>query len=282
MNAHKRRKYYRMSSEVLEVEIDEVDDIMNDIRQESKKVHVVDRKRENELVLEYLNTESPDALKEVHDGRIPNLRYLANKFRWFHKDYDDVYGEFLVVFMNSVNKYKNGTDFNTFFYTNALNHIKNMIKWKYRKKRTLENGASFESMSTSLDEYGTDGSTSGRLASFHDLIAGPCVSPSLSAEMLDIVEAMSDESKLMSDGLLIFSTCKKREFTKDNQVFLYTCDSESGDPIQDAHNDLKAPCDFYQITECDVFDGVISYEVELDTKEFYKYVIKLAKEKFIN
>jgi hypothetical protein len=101
----------------------------------------IDRKKENELVCKYQETEDKIILEEIYLARIPTLEFWAKKHYYpgLACSESDLMNELTITFMKAVNGYKrNRGDFNTCLFTFLDNRLKNIKSSVHAKKRTSD------------------------------------------------------------------------------------------------------------------------------------------------
>lgn len=101
----------------------------------------INRKKENEEVLEYQNTKSEALLAQIIERRLETLSYFATKkytnmIEQHIGSLDDFKSELTKPLIYAINTFKTGgKDFNTVLYTCILNYIANLNKAYYARKR---------------------------------------------------------------------------------------------------------------------------------------------------
>jgi hypothetical protein len=134
----------------------------------------IDRKKENEMIVEFQNSGDLSILQEIYIGRIQTLKVWAikNYYPNLAPSIDDFMEELTLVFLNAANKYNpEKGSFNTCLYTFLSNRIKNMKNASHAKKRrperkTVESGEIF----VSVDSHYHD-SKSGRNIRMGDVLS---------------------------------------------------------------------------------------------------------------
>ncbi len=108
------------------------------------KEPVIDRKLENEQVLEYQKTKSPELLSKIIQNRLPTLEYFANLkyhdgIRIYVGDKSDLASALKVPLINAINQFKpHLRDFNTLVYTYIENYMRNINGAVFAKRRKNE------------------------------------------------------------------------------------------------------------------------------------------------
>ena len=153
-----------------------------------------DRKEEDDLVARFQKTGDKQIHARLFEIRKSTISVWARKYAWVCDSEDDLFSELSMVWLRCIKKYKYEADvrpvrtkeghlvkdendnvktvfkrtpFNTFIFTAFRNHIFNIIKKKYSKKRLDDKGNPIELGMHSLDyEYGDDCEG----ASLHEMI----------------------------------------------------------------------------------------------------------------
>ncbi|MCK9435199.1 MAG: hypothetical protein M0R32_10390 [Candidatus Cloacimonetes bacterium] len=144
-----------------------------------------DRKEEDRLVAHFQKTGCQETHNKLFEIRKPTISVWARKYAWICDGEEDLFSELSMIWLKCIQKYKyepnlravrtkeghlvkdendvvkkvfKRTPFNTFIFTSFQNHIRNVIKKKYSKKRLDDSGRPIEFGMHSLDyEYGDDG-----------------------------------------------------------------------------------------------------------------------------
>jgi len=104
----------------------------------------LDRKLENQQVLEYQKTKSEELLNTIIQNRLPTLEYFANLkyhdgIRIYVGDKSDLASALKVPLINAINQFKPDLrDFNTLVYTYIENYIRNINSACFAKRRKNE------------------------------------------------------------------------------------------------------------------------------------------------
>ena len=230
----------------------------------------IDRKQENQLVLMFQKDPGNTYLfQQIYEPRIPTIVYLGRRFAWL---VEDVESEINVVFVRSIEKFsRSGRDFNTFFYTNVLNHMRNLLKSKKRQKRTMIDGSD-PSMSTVRldDEIDED-------RRYHEIV--PSTSDVLSnVSVSEMIECVREESWVLYDIMLEIasngSPCIKRRAYKNSVEVL---ENESEASAISRHVGL--PSNLYNIEVSSRSGNLLSYEISVSGQKTVHYLSSYLKNK---
>jgi hypothetical protein len=199
--------------------------IDNNVLEENKEKDVgfveIDRKKEDEAIVEFQKTGDVSILEDVYKLRIPTIRHWANQHYYpgLTCSVEDLFEEFSVVFVKAAEKYnKSRGAFNTCLYTFFLNRVKNIKHSQHAKKRiSQEYKGAMSGMMLSLDySYGGDNESE---ITLKDIVASEKSDDkdSISSIYLeDTINALSKGDnvlkkflKKISDGESISSVIKK-------------------------------------------------------------------------
>lgn len=282
-----------------------------------------DRKEEDRLVAYFQKTGDKETHNKLFEIRKSTIAVWARKYAWVCGSEEDLFSELSMIWLKCIQKYKYSADirpvrtkeghlvkdennevktvfkrtpFNTFIFTSFKNHILNIIKKKYSKKRLDDNGDPIEFGMRSLDfEYGEEGEG----ASFYELYEDKSAEMDFAKISADwIIEEISrgDEQvqqvlkKFINDGAVkdIKTACK----LKEGVLALKKCDRDiliAGG--MRAHQYLKSMIlnsgkygsDFqvsnYQIFHKKVVFEIISSDESLNEK--VEHAIKMAKKRLM-
>ena len=188
-----------------------------------------DRKEEDRLVAYFQKTGDKETHNRLFEIRKSTIAVWARKYAWVCESEEDLYSELSMVWLKCVQKYKyeaemrpvrtkeghlvkdendkvktifKRTPFNTFIFTSFRNHILNIIKKKYSKKRLDDAGNPIEFGMHSLDfEYGDDGEGT----SMHELYKDENAEMDLARISADwIIEEISQGDKQIQQALQKF------------------------------------------------------------------------------
>jgi len=238
-----------------------------------KEQQIIDRKIENERILEYLETRDETIFNEVYKNRIYTIDYLANQYKWV---VEDSASEIRLVLVKTLNSYgKNGkkTDFNTYFFTSVKNHFANLIKKKYRKKRDPRVSEDQPAFIFSLDDIVTEDGTN-----YHEFIA--CENNELNDYIYNdyAITIMSGGSEFLKKFINKILSMKRKEILtsviKENFVF----DIVSGEYVDDICNQIEIDKKLYEITNINVKNNKIEAEISIYGKKLLNLLYKRSKE----
>jgi len=235
-----------------------------------KKRNGIDRKKENELVLLLQKHSSNGYLfQQIYEPRIPTITHLSRRFAYLG---EDVESEINVVFVRSIEKFRSSSrDFNTFFYTNVLNHMRNLMKSRKRQKRTLLDGSDPSVATVRLDD------DSEEERSYHDVVASrSSVLSSVSvSEMINIVR---EESWVLYDIMLEIashgSPCIKRHIY-DGSVEMGEDESEE----EAVARNINIPGHLYSIEETSKQGSKLSFCISVSISKTVRYLSSFLKNK---
>jgi len=227
----------------------------------------IDRKRENELVLEYQKTRDDGVFMKIYGPRLDTFRYLSNKYSYVC---DDMYSEVQLVFMKAINGYrKGGRSFNTYYYTSVLNHIKNIIKSKTRNKRTTQDGEDPSEHFLYLDDLIDCDSTTG--STFHDIITsgeGAAMRP----EVKDLLTIISDKSDILFDiAVEMMSTGRQPVRRQRYELTNTLMDGEDIDHCIDRMTGIGRKC--YRVVDIDVMEREVRCVVDVSCQKAFGEII---------
>ena len=111
--------------------------VLQDTLKEANDIFKINKKEENQDIVEYQNTKDEKILQKVYDRRLPSLNYWANHFYYLaDSSCEDMVSELRVKFFQAVLTYEKGKGhFNSWLYTLILNCLKNLLIKKKAKKR---------------------------------------------------------------------------------------------------------------------------------------------------
>ncbi len=109
----------------------------------------IDRKQEDQNVLDYQETLDEEIIEQVYEVRVPTLKKWARQYHYLSESEDDMFAEFRQVFLKAVKKYKVNrrqkvikgrevwvsTPFNTYLWYCLDHFVKNVRNSKRAKKR---------------------------------------------------------------------------------------------------------------------------------------------------
>lgn len=232
----------------------------------------VNRKVEDEQILEYQRTGDYSILDKVYKNRIQTFRFLASRY---HYVCEDIESEIKCIFIKAIGKYKKDKkSFNTYFYTSVINHVRNMIKGKCRKKRTVVNNESNpESIFVRFDETIDDG---GEGATYHDVIPDLNKDWINNVDIVQIKNYLSGRSWILEDFFidLIKGACspsRRRDYS--GSVIL-----NGMTPEKAIAKDVGIPKKLYVINGFSVSDDVMTYCVAVSSKRCIEMVRSIVGE----
>jgi hypothetical protein len=243
---------------------------MEKLEKGKKGCEGIDRKRESELVLEYQKTGDERVFMEIYAPRIPTFEYLAKQFSYIC---DDMKSEVQLVFMKSIIGFKpHGRMFNTYYYTSVLNHIRNLVKAKKRKKRTLENGEdpsdSFLYLDDSIDH--DDGCT------FHDIVCGR-VDDALKYDVYDILNVISERSEILFDiAVGMMSTGKQPLKRKTYELTGTLHCEESMDKCLRRMTGIPRDC--YKLIDMDVMEREVRCVLDVSRQKAFRELLNVVSD----
>ena len=188
----------------------------------------IDREQEDAWVKEYQLTGNAKLLEHLYLMREPTLRVWARKAFYIGDSEDDVFADLRVVWQRSIGKYrwaaekrnvrtkqggivkdKQGnnvtvfkrTNFNTYLFTSIKNHISNVNKKRYSKKRLDGEGKPVDKSTYSLDRsFEEDGDTG-----LHETLKDNCFMASSTTETEFFINTIADGDKELRAILLAFA-----------------------------------------------------------------------------
>lgn len=263
-----------------------------------------DRKEEDRLVAHFQQTGSQEAHNRLFEIRKPTLSVWARKYAWVCDSEEDLFSELSMVWLKCVQKYKyeaevrpvrtkeghlvkdendnvktilKRTPFNTFVFTSFKNHILNIIKKKYSKKRLDDNGSPIEIGMHSLDyECGDEGEGS----SLYELY--PDEKSEEVQDLLDskigvdwIIEEISNGNKLIqqilykfvNDGYIkdIKTACKLKSgilrLKKRDRDILISGGPQAHQHLKSMISDSNRYGNDFQISSYQVFPKKVVFEI---------------------
>jgi len=253
-----------------------------DGKEEKRKERVrfkfgIDRDLENEQVLEYAKSRDEDVINQVYTKRIPTIEYLSKRYTWVT---EDAYSEICLVFTRCINAYgKNGkkTDFNTFFYTGVKNHFANLLKKKYRKKRTVIGGVDPTVFTFSLDESCDKEGDSQLL---HEKYTTHQSSQhEFDKVIASYLEELSDGNESLIDFLFSIVDLSRRQIVRKVHSIKRTFPLITGDIEEDIMTGMGIPSNTYEIDEHKLRGKNISCRLKIIPKPFLRHISILVKQK---
>jgi DNA-directed RNA polymerase specialized sigma24 family protein len=228
----------------------------------------INRKMENELVLEFQKTRDEGTFLKIYNPRIDTFKYLSNKYSYVC---DDMYSEVQLVFMKAINGYrKGGRSFNTYYYTSVLNHIKNINKSKKRNKRTLSNGDDpsehFLYLDDSVDRESLSGST------FHDIVASGD-GDMIRSEVKDLLTIISEKSEILFNVAVDMMATGKQPVRR--QVYEFTgtlMDGEDPETCIDRITGIGRKC--YRVIELDIMEREIRFVIDVSCQRAFAEIVE--------
>jgi len=215
------------------------------------------------------NSSNGYLFQQIYEPRIPTITHLSRRFAYLG---EDIESEINVVFIKSLEKFKSSSrDFNTFFYTNVLNHMRNMMKSSKRQKRTLLDGSDPSFAMVRLD----DGADDER--SPHDVIASPSNVLS-SVSVSEMIEIVRRQSWVLYDIMIEIasygSPCIKRHIY-DGEVEMLDGESEE-DAV--ARN-ICIPRSIYCIKDLSRNEQSLSFRISVSSQNAIKHLSSFLKKK---
>jgi DNA-directed RNA polymerase specialized sigma24 family protein len=228
----------------------------------------IDRDIENEQVRKYIETGDELIIEEVYKKRIPTIDHLGRINSWIT---EDASSEVNLVFVRCIQSYgRNGktTDFNTFFYSSVKNHFANLLKKKYRKKRTTFRGDDPSMQTVSLDSpcYGDDG---------HDINLHEIIPDNAIEENDVITECLSEISggnESIVDILLDFVDLTKRQIVRREFIFDRTFPLISGDAHDDIVLGMGVPAETFEVLTSKVKNDKVFCKIKIVPQEFISHI----------
>jgi hypothetical protein len=230
--------------------------------------HGINRKLEDSLVLKYQETGDDNILSEIYERRAHTFRFLSLKYYYVC---EDITTEIKTVFMKAVKKYQTGKkSFNTYFYTAFINHVRNLLKGKTRKKRTTpETDQNPESVFVRMDDS-VDGATDG--VTYHDVIPDVKLDWTSNVDYIAVSNFLNSKSWILADFFfdMMNGTCtisRRREYS--NSVLL-----SGRSPQQAIAADVGLPRDAYSVVGFNCDGRHVTYCVTVSSKK----CVELARE----
>lgn len=211
---------------------DEIDPSKWEYSDEEMSAFNIDKRQENMLVRQFQTTGDIKLLETLYKMREPTLRVWAKKSFYIGDSEDDVFSELTQVWRRCIKKYEitpevrplrtkkggfildeNGnrkttlrtTPFNTYLFTAIRNHISNVNKKRYSRKRLDHEGKPIDRnmvpLDMSIDEE------SGR--SIHDTVAADGHHVSSAINTQSIIATVSDGDQEVARVLMIFAANPK-------------------------------------------------------------------------
>lgn len=236
----------------------------------------IDRKEENELVLEYQKTGDEELFNKLFEQRRPTFKNLGIKYRYLEEDAES---EVTIIFLKAIRRFqKNGntkTDFNTFFYTLVKNHFSNCWRKKNRRKRTLESGERPEDSMLSLDYRKTEDS-----AALYEVI--PDDTPANhDFEMQDYMEAMTEGNPLIMRILQEVIGGTRRQYITRDHYYIFSVTLVRGNPFHSIRTALGVPASTYEIEDFLCTTENVEFVVRVKGKAFVHYLADVFKDKIV-
>jgi len=249
---------------------DQLGELVLAAKRAKKSVKKIDRAQENERVLRFQRTGEEDVLNAVYLERIPTIEHLAGQYAWIT---EDMASELRLVFMKSVRKYTGGkADFNTFFYTSVLNRMRNMIKRKYRKKRTVEGNPSMINIFLNLD----DRVPTGEGLTYHEVIPDDSYDVAKEIRYAELVKAVADGNKIVEDLLFLVTYSRRSEFTGKCHRLMYSCPNSGADPVEAIHADIGLPNKLYELLDYDHDEESVIYEIAVCGRLAFSHIARIT------
>ena len=230
----------------------------------------IDRRRENELILQFQKNPNNGYLFQlIYEPRISTIMHLSRRFAYVA---EDVESEINVVFVRSIERFKKSKrDFNTFFYTNCLNHMRNLLKAQKRQKRTLVDGSDPSRSAVRLDDEMEDERR------YHEVI--PSQSDVLSSvSVSEMIESVRSESRVLYDVMVEIashgSPCIRRRSYDGVVEVLGTETNEEA-----ISRDTGIPTDLYTVQECSTSDSMLSYIISVSGQKTVRYLSSYLRNK---
>lgn len=177
------------------------------------------------------------------------------------------------MFLRSLRKFrKGGRDFNTFFYTNCLNHMRNLLKAKKRQKRTLIDGSDPAVSMVRLDSEQFEGEQS-----LHDVV--PSSSDVLSSvSVSEMIESVQEDSWVLYDIMVEIasygSPCiKRRTYEGSVEVLEGETDEEA------IARDVNIPEDLYFVEESSRSGSTVSFTINVSGQKTVRFLSSYLKNK---
>ncbi len=233
-----------------------------------KTKNIIDRKEENKDVLEYVETGDDKLFEKIYHRRLSTINYLAHQYYWLS---EDAASEIKIVFIKTVRGYKKNkrkTDFNTFFYSSVKNHFVNMIKYKYRKKRTTIDDADPLFKTTPLDEFLNEDSNLQR----HELVDNNQKNPYDLFSYEVLADFLSKDNQMIKDIILCIKGLDRQEMRKSNIIIDHQFEYRTDDVLFDFYDQLKIPKNSVEMIENQVKGDRVYAKVEVNTQVFMKYM----------
>jgi len=219
------------------------------------------------LVLEYQRTGNEDVFLAIYGPRKRTFTHLANRFHYIT---EDIKSEMHLVFMKAIVGFKpNCRSFNTYFYTSALNHIRNMIKSKSRNKRTLSDGTdphdSFLYLDDSIDIDG--GST------YHDIISTEGENDRM--DVISLIEYVGERSWLLLDIVMDMMGSGKPPLKR--KVYESIVPVDGGGSIHDIiGRDTGLSISCYRVVETDFVGEEMRYVIDVSRQKAYDVIVEMV------
>lgn len=228
---------------------------------------MIDRKKENQLVLKYQETESDEIFLQIYEPRKKTFEHLAKRFYYVA---EDMYSEMQVVFMKSIMGFKpNCRSFNTYFYTSVLNHVRNMIKSQGRNKRTLSDGTdpndSFLYLDDAIDEDGD--------MTYHDVISSGDGEDMI--DVMHLIEYVEGRSWILLDMVLdMMGSGKPPLKRKTYESSTVICGYYSVEEAVEAHAGIPSSC--YRLVDFDVEGDEMKYVIDVSMQKAYDVLVEMV------
>jgi len=245
----------------------------------------IDRKQENENVVNFQQTKKKETLEELYYNRIPTLQIWSKRYSYLTNDSDDMFEELVYHFIKAVYGYKQCKgSFNTFLFTSLLNCVRNIRSGQLAKKRIPEGMESESPLSFLLSlDYNYD-KKDGEESTLKDILANKIATEDSIREKISIDETiemickndphMKIVLKKLSDGETIASVIKESK-TKHGRVKLSRVQAGQLKKNRKCNKTVSKIIDEKGLV-CGEFD-LMSYRVS-DTNNLH-YVIELKKTK---
>jgi DNA-directed RNA polymerase specialized sigma24 family protein len=228
----------------------------------------IDRDVENQQVLDYIKTGDELIIEEVYKLRMPTIEHLGRINSWIT---EDAASEVNLVFVRCIQSYgKNGktTDFNTFFYSSVKNHFANLLKKKYRKKRTtfLDEDPSLTMLSLDCPSHGKNGED----INLHEIIADS--GNEENDVMTERLNEISGGNQSIVDILLNFVELTKRQIVRREFIFDRKFSLITGDVSNDIELGMGVPAETFEILTSEVKDDKIFCKIKIVPQEFISHI----------
>lgn len=247
-----------------------IEKIKKDIKDSELKFGI-NRKEENNDILEYAKTGDESLFERIYKRRLPTIEHLARQYYWLS---DSATSEIKIVLIKTIREYgKNGrkTDFNTFFYSSVKNNFVNAIKRKYRKKRTTIDGCDPLNKTLPLDEFINDDDST----TMHEFISDDHIKNEDLLHFEDCIKLLSGKNELLSLIIKSFNGLTRNQILREKALIKYSFPIVSGDIMEDIYLGSGISRNCFNIEKTEVADGKIYSELRVNPKN----VMVLLQEK---